>query len=153
MIPVLASKLPVLRDWNAPLDGGKSYRGKRIFGKNKTWRGLISGTIAGTLVAMAVYGLFSDLHGKLVLVGAMMSAGALVGDAVESFFKRQRGIQSGKAWFPFDQTDYIIGGLVFTLPFGILPLWLIIWVFIMYFGLHLISSYIGYLLGLKDEPI
>lgn len=153
MIPVLASRLPLLRNWNTPLDGGRSFRGKRIFGKNKTWRGLVSGTIAGTLVAMLVYGAFTNLHGELVLIGACMSAGALVGDAVESFFKRQRGIQSGKAWFPFDQTDYIIGGLLFTLPFGILPLWLIIWVFVMYFGLHLVSSYIGYLLGLKDEPI
>ncbi len=153
MFPVFASKLPILRDWNAPLDFGKKYKGKRIFGKNKTWRGLITGTIAGTLVAMLVYGVYADLRGELILVGTAMSAGALIGDAVESFFKRQKGIQSGKAWFPFDQTDYIIGGLVFTLPFGILPLWLVIWVFVMYFGLHLLSSYIGYLLGLKDEPI
>ena len=153
MVPVLASKLPGLSEWNAPLDAGKTYRGKRIFGKNKTWRGLISGTIAGTVVAMVVYGTFTDLRIELILIGAAMSAGALIGDAVESFFKRQRGIQSGKAWFPFDQTDYIIGGLLFTLPFGVLPLWLLVWVFVMYFGLHLLSSYIGYLLGLKDEPI
>lgn len=153
MVPVFASKLPFLRDLDAPLDFGKTYKGKRIFGKNKTWRGLIVGTITGTLVAMLVYGVYADLRGELILVGAAMSAGALIGDAVESFFKRQRGIQSGKAWFPFDQTDYIIGGLLFTLPFGVLPLWLIVWVFVMYFGLHLISSYIGYLLGLKDEPI
>ncbi len=153
MTPVLASKLPILRNWNTPLDFGKTYRGKPIFGKNKTWRGLISGTIAGTLIAMVIYGTFSDMDLGAIAVGTAMSFGALVGDAVESFFKRQRGVPSGKAWFPFDQTDYIIGGLVFTLPFGILPLWLVIWVFVMYFGLHLLSSYIGYLLGLKDAPI
>jgi CDP-2,3-bis-(O-geranylgeranyl)-sn-glycerol synthase len=153
MVPVFASKLPGLRNWNAPLDGGKMYRGKRIFGKNKTWRGLISGTVAGTFVAMVVYGTLTDLRLELVLIGAAMSAGALIGDAVESFFKRQRGIESGKAWFPFDQTDYIIGGLLFTLPFGVLPLWLVVWTFVIYFGLHLISSYIGYLLGLKNDPI
>jgi CDP-2,3-bis-(O-geranylgeranyl)-sn-glycerol synthase len=153
MVPVFASKLPGLRNWNTPLDGGKMYRGKRIFGKNKTWRGLISGTVAGTFVAMVVYGTLTDLRLELVLIGAAMSAGALIGDAVESFFKRQRGIESGKAWFPFDQTDYIIGGLLFTLPFGVLPLWLVVWTFVIYFGLHLISSYIGYLLGLKNDPI
>lgn len=153
MIPVFASKLPVLRNWDTPLDVGKTFRGKRIFGKNKTWRGLISGTVVGTLVALVIYGSITDFHLEFVLIGAAMSAGALIGDAVESFFKRQRGIESGKAWFPFDQTDYIIGGLLFTLPFGILPLWLIVWVFVIYFGLHLLSSYIGYLLGLKDAPI
>lgn len=153
MFPVFTSKIPGLRNWNTPLDFGKSWRGKRIFGKNKTWRGLVSGTVVGTIVATIVYGTFTDLHSELVLVGAAMSAGALIGDAVESFFKRQRGIPSGNAWFPFDQTDYIIGGLLFTLPFGILPLWLVVWVFAIYFGLHLVSSYIGYLLGLKDKPI
>lgn len=153
MVPVFASKLPGLRNWNTPLDGGRTWRGKRIFGKNKTWRGLISGTVAGTLVAMVVYGAFTSLNLEIILVGAAMSAGALVGDAVESFFKRQRGIASGKAWFPFDQTDYIIGGLLFTLPFGILPLWLVVWTFVIYFGLHLLSSYVGYLLGLKNDPI
>jgi CDP-2,3-bis-(O-geranylgeranyl)-sn-glycerol synthase len=153
MVPVFASKLPGLRNWNTPLDFGRTYKGKRIFGKNKTWRGLLCGTIAGTLVAMMVYGTFWNIDLLAISLGAAMSAGALVGDAVESFFKRQRGIESGKAWFPFDQTDYIIGGLLFTLPFGILPLWLVIWVFIMYFGLHLLSSYIGYLLGLKNDPI
>lgn len=153
MFPVFTSKIPVLRNWNTPLDFGKTFRGKRIFGKNKTWRGLISGTIAGTLVSMLVYGIFWDMNLILILIGASMSAGALIGDAVESFFKRQRGIPSGSAWFPFDQTDYIIGGLLFILPFGVPPLWLLAWTFAMYFGLHLLSSYFGYLLGLKDKPI
>jgi CDP-2,3-bis-(O-geranylgeranyl)-sn-glycerol synthase len=153
MVPVFASKLPVLRNWNTPLDFGKTYKGKRIFGKNKTWRGLLFGIVSGTLVAMLVYSTYWHVDLLAVLIGSSMSAGALIGDAVESFFKRQRGIPSGKAWFPFDQTDYVIGGLLFTLPFGILPLWLVVWVFIVYFSLHLISSYIGYLLGLKDAPI
>ena len=82
-----------------------------------------------------------------------MSAGALIGDAVESYFKRQRRIPSGQPWFPFDQTDYIIGGLLFSMPFAVLPVWLILWVFGLYFGLHLLSSYIGYRLGLKELPI
>jgi CDP-2,3-bis-(O-geranylgeranyl)-sn-glycerol synthase len=153
MFPVFSNKIPVLRDWNTPLDFGKTWRGKRIFGPHKTWRGLVSGTVMGTLVGMIIFGALVNATREIILLSALMSAGALVGDAVESFFKRQRGVASGKPWFPFDQTDYIIGGLLFTLPFGVLPAWLVIWVFIMYFGLHLISSYIGYLLGFKDAPI
>lgn len=155
MTPVFANRIPGLNKWKTPLDFGKSYRGKRIFGANKTWRGLVAGTIAGTLTGFLLYGPFfaEDNTVTFLLICAAMSAGALVGDAVESFFKRQRGIPSGEAWFPFDQTDYIIGGLLFTLPFGLLPLWLVLWVFGIYFGLHLLSSYIGYLVGLKPKPI
>lgn len=156
MAPVFASKLPVIRNWKTPLDFGKSLQGHRLFGTNKTWRGLLSGIIAGTLLGLLLYTpFFSDDYSLELFLGisAAMSAGALIGDAVESFFKRRRNIASGKAWFPFDQTDYIIGGLLFVLPFGVLSWWLILWVFGIFFGLHLLSSYIGYLIGFKDSPI
>lgn len=156
MTPVFSSKIPVLRNWETPLDFGKTYKSVRIFGKNKRWRGLISGIVVGTIVGFLLYEpFFADDFTKLtyVLAAASMSAGALIGDAVESFFKRQKKIPSGQPWFPFDQTDYIFGGLLFVLPFGILELWLVMWVIGLYFGLHLISSYIGYLLGLKELPI
>lgn len=155
MAPVFSSRIPVLNRWRTPLDFGKSWNGHRIFGPNKTWRGLVSGIVVGTLTGLLLYGPFFSEGNQItfLLICASMSAGALIGDAVESFFKRQRGIQSGEAWFPFDQTDYIIGGLVFTLPFGLLPLWIVVWIVVLYFGLHLLSSYIGFLLKLKDSPI
>lgn len=155
MTPVFSSRIPFLNRWTTPLDFGHIYRGKRIFGANKTWRGLVTGTVMGTLMGMLLYGPFFADDNRLgfLVVCTAMSLGALVGDAVESFFKRQHGIPSGTTWFPFDQTDYIIGGLLFTLPFGLLPLWLVLWVSVLYFGLHLLSSYVGYLVGLKDRPM
>ncbi len=155
MTPVFSSKIPYVKNWNTPLDFGKSYRGQRVFGKNKTWRGLLSGVVLGTLTGYILsQTYFTDYDTVLfTLLAASMSFGALAGDAVESFFKRQRGIPSGKPWFPFDQTDYIIGGLLFTLPVTIVPFWVAAWVLALYFGLHLLSSYIGYLLGLKELPI
>lgn len=155
MTPILSSKLPYLRNWNTPMDMGKSFHGHRIFGNNKTWRGLLTGVVLGTLTGYVLsQTYFTDYNAVLfTLMSASMSLGALLGDAVESFFKRQRGIQSGQPWFPFDQTDYIIGGLLFTLPAAILPVWLVFWVVVLYFGLHLVSSYVGYRLGLKELPI
>lgn len=155
MAPVFSSRLPIIRRWRTPLDFGKSWNGHRIFGPNKTWRGLLSGIVMGTLAGLILYGPFfsDDNQIAFLLVCASMSAGALIGDAVESFFKRQRGTSAGDPWFPFDQTDYIIGGLLFTLPFGLLPLWVVVWIFVIYFGLHLLTSYLGYLLKLKDKPI
>ena len=155
MTPVLSKHIPVLRSWNTPLDFGYSWRGVRLLGQNKTWRGLLTGIVAGTLTGAVVQqAYFTDIHsGLFIAMAASMSAGALIGDAVESFFKRQRRIPSGKPWFPFDQTDYIIGGLLFALPFMIIPLAYIGWIFGLYFGLHLLTSYIGYRLGLKELPI
>ena len=44
-VPVLVKKVPGLSKLKAPIDGGISFRGKRLLGANKTWRGLISGTL------------------------------------------------------------------------------------------------------------
>lgn len=155
MAPVFSSKLPGLRNWQAPLDFGLSYKGQRLFGKNKTWRGLLSGIVAGTAVGFLLHKpFFSEFDlGLFVLMCALMSAGALVGDATESFFKRQKQIPAGRPWFPFDQTDYIVGGLILVIPFGVLDAWLMLGILLTYFGLHLLMSYIGYLLGLKELPI
>ncbi len=39
MMPVFARKIPIL---GSPIDMGKRYRGFRLLGKKKTWRGLIA---------------------------------------------------------------------------------------------------------------
>lgn len=154
--PVIVAKLPILSRWNTPLDFGKSWRGTRIFGANKTWRGLLGGTVSGGVTGLLIGYFFlppsSDLRFSFV-VGAALGAGALVGDAIESFLKRQKGVPPGKSWFPFDQIDYIIGGLVFVYPLTLIPFALMVGILILYFGLHLLFSYIGYLLGLKSSPI
>jgi CDP-2,3-bis-(O-geranylgeranyl)-sn-glycerol synthase len=152
MSPVLANRIPGLRRWDTPIN-------KRLLGSNKRWRGLVVGTLVGSLVAVAEFALFSrfifSAQTALVVAagGALMGFGALVGDAVESFFKRRVGVKPGHSWFPFDQIDYIIGGLLFSYPLIRWPLDLALTIFVLYFGLHLAVSYLGYLLGLKDKPI
>lgn len=154
--PLFAARIPWIRRFNNPLDLGKHYRGKRILGANKTWRGLISGTIMGGVTSLLIsYFLVPNSADAwyTFLVGAALGCGALVGDAVESFFKRQRGIAPGKSWFPFDQTDYIIGGLAFVYPLTLIPPIFMVGIFVMYFGVHLFFSYIAYLIGWKKSPI
>lgn len=159
MTPVLANKIPVFNRWRAPMDFGRSFRGQRVFGANKTWRGLVYGAVLGGLVGAVVFQVWPSvfetfkISANPFLVGALLGAGALVGDAVESFFKRQNGVKPGESWFPFDQTDYIIGGLLFVWPLASLTLQTAGIIFISYFGLHVIVSYIGYLLKFKDKPI
>ena len=48
MAPVLVKKIQFL---NFPIDFGKRIGGKEILGKNKTFRGIFFGTLAGILTA------------------------------------------------------------------------------------------------------
>lgn len=164
--PVFASKIPILKKLSAPLDGGKTFRGKRIFGDHKTVRGLISGTLIGLLVGLAQVMVFNEFEAIrqlvapvdysqpwFVVLGAFMGAGALIADAIKSFFKRQVGIASGKTWFPFDQTDYLIGGIVASLPFVLLDSGRYVTIVLVWFFLHPVATLVGWLLHLKESPI
>ncbi len=159
LTPVIGNKIPLLARWKTPLDFGKSYRGKRIFGANKSWRGIVSGSLCGGLTSLITGHYLSTQYAlsfvglQLFLFGAWIGFGALLGDAVESFFKRQAGVKPGHSWFPWDQLDYIIGGVIFSLVFVREPLTVYLAIFGLYFGLHLLVSYVGYLLGFKDKPI
>lgn len=153
--PVIAARLPLLKKWKAPLDMGKTINGQRVLGANKTWRGLVFGALTAAVTAGIIYEVRGGNHGLVaaMMIGALMGLGALLGDAVESFFKRRRGVKPGDAWFPFDQIDYIIGGLLLAAPFTDVSFKLVLTVFILYFLLHVVTSYFGYLVGLKDKPI
>jgi CDP-2,3-bis-(O-geranylgeranyl)-sn-glycerol synthase len=96
------------------------------------------------------------------VLGFLLAFGALAGDAIKSFAKRRvghmsggkaTGIPSGKSWFPFDQIDYIVGALLLSWPVLQPSLALVAAIVVMYFGLHLVATYLGYRLGLKSDPI
>lgn len=164
--PVFSAAIPYLKKFDAPIDGGEKIRGRRIFGSHKTWRGIISGIIVATFVLAIQQVLFAHFdwaqyvsadvdYGVLptLLLGPLFAIGALGGDAIESFFKRQRGIKSGGSWVPFDQIDYIIGSVIVSLFFVILSPVQYILIFVLWFLVHIGASYVGYKLGLKDDPI
>ncbi len=164
--PILAAHIPGLKKLDAPMDGGLLFRGRRILGDHKTWRGLITGVLMGILtfwlqqLLVAHVGWLntatSDIgYGALptLLTGALFGVGALGGDAIESFFKRQKGVLPGKGWFPFDQIDYIVGGAIATAPLVQLQLAQYVALIVLWLGVHVVASYIGYLLRLKDSPI
>jgi CDP-2,3-bis-(O-geranylgeranyl)-sn-glycerol synthase len=164
--PIISAVLPVLNKWQAPIDGGRTFWGKEILGTHKTWRGIVSGMVVSTIVLWLQQLLYAhtdwgrSISGTVdyaalptLLLGPLFGLGALAGDAVESFFKRQKGIRSGHSWVPYDQIDYILGGLVVSLPFVVLPLTEYGYIIVIWFGMHLIGSYLGWLVGLKERPI
>jgi hypothetical protein len=166
VMPILAAAVPALKKYDAPIDFGLKFRGRALLGSHKTWRGLISGVLAATL-ALWLQQLLTAHVGwihhwtaqvdyaalPVLILGPLFGLGALGGDAIESFFKRQRNVAPGRGWFPFDQIDYIIGGAIATAPFVTLSLRQYTWLVFLWLIVHVVASYIGYLLKLKERPI
>lgn len=164
--PIFVAAIPFLKPLDAPIDGGKKFRGHKLLGPHKTWRGIVAGIIVATLVLWLQQLLAAHVHWArhltgsinyarlpLLLLGPLFAVGALGGDALESFFKRQKNIKSGGSWVPFDQLDYIIGSVVVSLFFVILRPVEYVWIVIIWFVMHLLASYVGYKLSLKKDPI
>ena len=125
-----------------PIDSGHTFRGNPILGTHKTWQGLIGGTIAGA-ATFAIQRFFDHDNVPLVLA-VLMAFGALCGDLLKSFFKRQMAIAPGTSWFPIDQLDYVFGALAVTVPLMSLPWRIVLDTIAVYFVLHLIVSAVGY---------
>jgi len=148
MAPVIAKKL------NLPLDIPIS---KNKLGKNKTYRGLVSGYLA-SLLFIYTQKEFLFLQSNIInynqenifILSFLMTLGALGGDALKSFFKRKKGIKSGQPWFPFDQIDLILGAIACTLPFYNLPAKETLIVLIITPLLHFLTNFISYKLKIKD---
>lgn len=164
-IPVLAAKLPGLKSWDYPIDGFSHFRGHRVLGDHKTVRGLLSGIVVAILAlflqawAVGQSEFLGDIsvidyeNTNLWLLGLAFAVGALGGDALKSFFKRQFNIKPGKGWFPFDQLDYIIGGIALSLLVVQVEFGIYAWVLLVWFIIHPLATWLAYLAGLKKSPI
>ncbi len=160
MAPVIFRKK--LNFLAAPLDFGKKFRGRPLLGKNKTFRGLAVGVFFAIAVAFIQYLLKDSAvfyylalagldYSSWFWIGLLMGAGAITGDAVKSFFKRQVGIKPGKPFVPFDQIDFVLGALVF-ISIIYAPKWYVwISVLIISFILHFLTNHIAYWTGIRDE--
>lgn len=140
---------------------GKKFRKKRILGKSKTWRGILVGVLTGIIIVCIQKYLLPNVSFALIdysevnalLLGFLMGAGALIGDLVESFFKRQVGIKPGKPWIPFDQTDWVFGSIIFSMIYVELDLKSILIAIVILGILHPTANSIGYLLKLREVPL
>jgi len=151
MCPVIFGKL------NFPF--GKAINAK-LFGENKTWRGFYAGYLGAFIVLLVQaflsskgifeqYAFLDYSEINLLLYAGLFGIGAILGDLIESFFKRRVGIKSGQPWFPFDQLDFVIGALALLAPLYILPWENILALAIITPILHFLTNVIAYLLGLK----
>jgi CDP-2,3-bis-(O-geranylgeranyl)-sn-glycerol synthase len=159
------------RAFALPLDGGLTLRGRRLFGHNKTVRGLVvmvpAAAMSLPLVASALdrvlpspSGLWPLTPGGYAALGAWSALGFMLGELPNSFVKRQLDIAPGAAagarglpWqLAADRLDSGIGlllstSLVVPVPWGT-------WALVLGIGpiFHWCFSFLLFRLGLKPRP-
>jgi CDP-2,3-bis-(O-geranylgeranyl)-sn-glycerol synthase len=160
--PVIFRKVDFL---NYPVDFGRKFRGKPLFGSHKTYRGFFFGILMAILFVWLQRLLFLRYDSfrsvslidysaqNFVLLGFLIGFGVLFGDLVKSFVKRRVNIKPGKSWFPWDQLDCLIGGLLFISTVYILPWQVIVFLFVAVPVLHVLINLAGYYLGLKKNKL
>ncbi|VVB81729.1 CDP-archaeol synthase [uncultured archaeon] len=134
-----------------PMDFGISLGKTRIFGDNKTWAGFFSGVLVAIIIGFIVSKIYWPFEFSAIYWSALLGIGALIGDAVKSFFKRRAGIKPGQSWIPFDQIDFTIGALAFG-SFVFFPGWLyaVLVVIISAVG-HILINHLGFYLGVQKN--
>ncbi len=103
-----------------PVDLGLKYKGKRIFGDNKTIRGIVLGSLLATLLGFLLFG-FYEINPNLGHLSNLeifsfcfiMSLLSLSGDLLGSFLKRQLNITPGDSLLLVDQIDWIVFPLIY----------------------------------------
>ncbi len=127
-------KLPILGSLKKPIDGGaNAWDGKRIFGDNKTWKGLV-GYVLLNMLCSVLWGMACNKAGFLyehdffyvsnkntlffnLISGALLGLAYSLFELPNSFLKRRLGIVPGKAptgfrkafFVTLDQADSVFG--------------------------------------------
>jgi len=115
-----------------PIDRGRKFRGKRIFGDNKTYRGVVVvglGTAIGfglqslflrQIASIRSVELFNYSFFKAVALGLAVGVAAMLSELPNSFIKRRFEIAPGsaaKGWkglifYIYDQIDFLVGAWI-----------------------------------------
>jgi len=156
----------VLAGGGRPIDGGRDWRGRRLLGDGKTWRGSAAGTLAGVVVAVVLNTAAQSVSGVLGVslptfplpVAFALAAGAMAGDVGASFLKRRTGRERGASFPGLDQLDFVVGALIAVFLIapgwtsGVFTLPVVLAVVLVTPALHVGTNVIAYATGLKAEP-
>ncbi len=161
---------PMSRRFAWPVDCGATFRGRRVFGANKTVRGFVvmvpAAALAFVLVASlignpAAAGLWPLSIPGYALLGACAGLGFMAGELPNSFIKRQFDVGPGaRARNPFvaaiqffvDRIDSGIGMLAAVSLVAATPA--MTWLLVLLIGptFHWAFSVLMFYLGLKARP-
>jgi CDP-2,3-bis-(O-geranylgeranyl)-sn-glycerol synthase len=150
-----------------PIDGGRRVRGRRLFGDNKTWRGVAAAITGGWLgVAVQKHVIGAGAGGLLLIdyeqtsvfwLGLAFGLGAVLGELPNSFVKRQLHVQPGSLapgrraalFYVVDQIDVVPSTWAFLL-FWLWPSPMqLVASFVVVFVVHQIVSLVGFCIGAR----
>jgi len=167
MLPAyIPNNVAVLVGGGPPIDGGRTWRGHRVLGDGKTWRGTIAGVLAGVALALVLDRghpwvgelIGAALPGFPMAAAVALPAGAMLGDIAASAVKRQLGRERGASLPGLDQLDFAVGALV--VAWLLAPGWaatvltpaVVVTILVVTPILHVGTNALAYALGLKDVP-
>ena len=151
-----------------PIDAGVTLRGRRLFGANKTYRGVVAvalGTAAGFALQALLHRVGVGHSAELLdyrspavaALGCAVGAAAMLSELPNSVLKRQFGIAPGAAgsgsvgvvFYLLDQTDMLLGvWIVLGLAVEVTAsrvLWSVVFLFVA----HQLLTLVGYQLGMR----
>jgi len=150
-----ANGAPVIFGGGPSIDRGRKFLdGKPIFGPNKTIRGFIAGLLIGILAGWAQETLAPNigLEKGSVVLGFVLSVGALAGDLIGSFVKRRLNLRPGAPLPISDQMDFVLVALLFSLMVDPPTIHAAAIIIILTLPIHLSANLIAYLLRMKKNP-
>lgn len=153
-----------LESLRIPLDGGATWRGRRVFGDNKTVRGALV-MIAVSMAIAVLQGMvripaleYFDYGARnLPLLGMLLGLGFVVGELPNSFIKRQLGVAAGAHGGPWhavaDHLDSVIGALLMLSLIWVPPLRVWLFAMVLGAGVHIAVNGLFVLLGVKRRVL
>jgi hypothetical protein len=162
-------RFDLLRSWRRPIDGGRSFGGRRLLGDNKTWRGaafMCAGVVAATTLLHRAAWYRDRLPAEVrdaspLLVGALLGISTVAGELPNSFAKRRLGIApgarrrspAGVAFTVFDQADFVPVAWLLLRPVWAMPLREAAEAFGVVAGVHLAINLAGRALGVRPTAL
>lgn len=169
VLHMIAIKLNLLSFLKIPMDFGYTFNKKRIFGDNKTFRGLVLMIVFSIL---SVYFLeflalkYQNINELIILdfnsyssvfYGIMFGLGYILFELPNSFAKRQMNVKEGKRGTIFniliDQIDSPLGCLILIAPFSSMTKEFFALSLFLALLLHLSVNLLLYLLKLRQNPL
>jgi hypothetical protein len=163
---LLGDLLPALK---RPLDGGATWRGRRLFGDNKTWRGALAmgtGVVAAALLLRSVDAWWMRLPEAVRAAGVgpyavLLALGVVGAELPNSFLKRQLDVPpGGRRLTPLgvvlivlDQGDFVFGAWLTLAPIWCMTVAQAATAFVVVAAVHAGVNVVGWAIGARRVAI
>jgi hypothetical protein len=176
-VPVLGAFVvhaPVMRwdllpAWKRPLDAGAVWRGRRVFGDNKTWRGaaaMAAGVVLAALLLRPVDAWWTRLPEPIRAAGVLpyatlLALGTVAAELPNSFVKRRLDVAPGARrrsplgvlLVVLEQGDFVLGGWLALAPLWAMNVAQAALAFVVVVAVHAALNVVGWAVGARDVPM